>query len=538
MYRRPFFATALLGLALLLPALARADEQAPKSDKPAVLLRFASLDHLRGDFRYLAKVVGQAEKAKQLDGILKSQLGDEGLKGIDTKKPIGAYGWVGAFGIDSKAVLLVPIADKKAFLDLIANMLEKPDKGDDDVYTLNVDKVPAPVYFRFANDYAYITVRDKEVLEKDKLLAPAAVLPAGQIGTVSVILNVDEIPEDLKEKALGAIDNQLAGLKDKEMPGHTEAQKAFRDAAIDELGARIKSLLNHGGETTLRLDLDRKAGDVTLTASVAGKPGSPLAKTIRDLGQVKSWTASLLHPGSALKAELNVSLPEKLRALLGPALKDAEKQTLAKAKDDSERDVVKTLLEGVMPTLKAAELDTAVELSGPSDNGIYTLLGGIKIKDGAKMEKSFRTTAARYPGVVKLDAEKVDHVGIHRINPDKNLKAGARRAFGENPLYVAFRDEVMFIGAGDKGLGVLKEALTASPRTGKVMEVQMALARLAPLADNQTNADIARKVFSDPSKNNDRVRITLEGGKALTLRVSMGAKLLDYVNQVEKAKRQ
>ena len=159
MHRRPIFAAALLALTVMLPSLARAaDEQKPKSDKPAMLLRFASLDHLRGDFRYLAEVVGQAEKAKQLDGILKSQLGDKGLKGINNKKPIGAYGWVGAFGIDSKAVFLVPIADKKAFLDLISNTLDvKPDKGDDDVYTMNVEKIPAPVYFRFANDYVYIT---------------------------------------------------------------------------------------------------------------------------------------------------------------------------------------------------------------------------------------------------------------------------------------------------------------------------------------------------------------------------------------------
>lgn len=539
MPRRPIFAAALLGLVVLLPTLARAaEEQASKSDKPAVLLRFASLDHLRGDFRYLAEVVGQAEKAKQLDGIIKSKLGDKGLEGIDNKKPIGAYGWVGAFGIDSKVVLLVPIADKKAFLDLLSNTLDaQPDKGKDDVYTMNLDKVPAPVYFRFANDYAYITVRDKDVLDKDQLLAPSTVLPAGQVGTVSVTVNIDQIPDDLKLNALGAIENQLAGLKEKEMAGHTEAQKKFRDATIDELGAHLKSLFNNGGETTLRLDLDRKFGDLSLTVSVAGKPDSPLANSIRELGQVKSLTASLLHPKSALQLELNASLPEKLRSLLGPALKDAEKQALAKTKDDSERELLNIVLEGVMPTLKAAELDSAFDLQGPSEKGVYTLVGGIKIKDEAKMETSFRKTAARYPKLVKLDAEKANRVAIHRINPDKNLKPGARRAFGENPMYVAFRENVMLLGAGEKGLSALKEALTAAPTTGKVMELQMALARLAPLSDNETETAIARKVFAE-DKNSDRFRLTLEGGKALTLRLSVKAKLLDYVNQVEKAKKQ
>ncbi len=430
MHRRSIFSAALLAVMLALPALARAaDEQAPKSDKPAVILRFASLDHLRSDFRYLADVVGQAEKAKQLDELIKSKLGDKGLEGIDTKKPIGLYGWIGSFGIDSKAVLLLPIADQKAFLDLLSNTLDaKPEKGDDGVYTMNVDKVPAPIYFRFTDDYAYLTVRDKEVLDKDKLLAPSVVLPTGQIGTVALMLNIDKIPDDLKEKGLGVIENQLAGVKDKEMAGHTEAQKKFRDAAIDEIGARLKSLLNHGGETTLRLDLDRKLGDLTLTVSVAGKSGSPLASSIQDLGRVKSLTTSLLLPDSALKGELNVSLPENLRKLLGPALQDAQKQALTKAKDDSEREVLNTLLEAVMPTLKAAELDAAIDLQGPGEKGVYTLVGGVKIKDGANMEKSFRKTAARYPKLIKLDAEKGDGAAIHRIDPDKNLKAGARRA--------------------------------------------------------------------------------------------------------------
>lgn len=539
MPRRPIFATALLGLTLMLPILARAaDEQSPRSDKPAVLLRFASLDHLRGDFRYLANVVGEAEKAKQLDGIIQSKLGDKGLQGIDNKKPLGAYGWIGAFGIDSKVVLLVPIADQKAFLDLISDTLDvKPEKGKDDVYTMNLEKVPAPVYFRFANDYAYVTVRDKDVLDKNKLLAPAEVLPAGQVGTVSVTLNIDEIPDDLKSNALGVIENQLAGVKEQDMPGHTEAQKKFRNAAIDELGAQLKSLLNNGGETTLRLDLDRKAGDLSLTVSVAGKEGSSLARRIRDLGQVKSLTASLLHPNSALTGELNISLPEKLRALLGPALKDAEKQALTKAKDDSERDVLRTLLEGIMPTLKAAELDTALDLQGPSDKGVYTLVGGLKIKDGAHLEESFRKTAARYPKVITLDAEKVNQISIHRIKPDKNFKPSARQPLGENPVYVAFRDDVMLLGAGANGRSALKEALTASPTTGKVLELQMALARLASMGDNETVAETARKVFAE-SKDDDRVRITVEGGKALTLRLSMKAKLLDYVNQVGKAKKQ
>jgi hypothetical protein len=536
MSKPPIFA-ALFVLTALVPIRA-ADKETPKSDKPAVLLRLAALDHLRGNLRYLAEVVGETEKAKQLDELIKSKLGEKGLQGLDVTKPIGAYGWIGSFGIDSKAVILVPIADKKSFIDLLSDTLDaKPEKGDEDVYTMNVEKpLPVSIYFRFANGYAYITARDKEVLDKDKLLAPTAVLASGQVGAVSITVNLDEVPDGLKENALAVIENQLADLKDKEMAGHSEAQKKFSAAAVDELSAQIKSLFQHGSAATLRLDLDRKDGDLSLTATVAGKPGSPLADKIRALGRIQSHTAALVHPNSALKGELNVGLPQKLRELLGPALRDAEKQMLAKAKDEDHREVLNTVLKGIMPTLQAAELDTAIDLRGPNDKGLYTLVAGIKIKEGTKMERSFLKVAARFPKLVQLDAEKADQINIHRINPDKDFKSGTRRTLGNHPVYIAFQDDVLFLGAGEKGLSALKEALAAAPRTGKVMELQMALARLTPLFDDPTQAEVARQVFGD-SKDGDRLRLSVEGGDALTLRLFLKAKLIDYVNRVEKAKK-
>jgi len=540
MFKRPIFAV-LLGLTVILPASIRAaDEKASKSnDKPGVFLRFSALDHLRADFRYLGEVVGEGEKAKQLDELITSKLGEKGLESLDVKKPIGAYGWIGPFGIDSKAVILIPIAKEKAFVDLLSDTLDaKPEKGKDDVYTLNVDNLPFPIFFRFVNGYAYVTLRDKEVLDKDKLLTPEVVLPGAQIGTASFTVNIDEIPDDLKEKSLAVIENQLAGLKDKEMPTHSEAQKKFRDAAVDELSAQVKSLFKNGGTTTLRLDLDRKDGDVSLTMSMAAKSGSPLASKIRDLGQIKSWTAALLHPDSALRLELNAVLPEKLRQLLAPALQDAEKQVLAKAKNEDEREVIKPLVEGVMPTLKAAEVDTAIDLRGPGDNSLYTGVVGIKIKDGTKMERGFLKTAAKFPKRIDLDAEKADRVNIHRIKLGKeDLDRDTRRLFGDNPIYVAFRDDVLLVSFGEKGLDALKEALTATPRTGKVTELQLMLPRLVPLFNDPKQGDIARQVFGNDT-NSGRVRLSVEGGDSLTLRLALKAKLIDYLNRVDKAKKE
>lgn len=536
MQKRLLMRAALLGLVLVLPAAARAaDKPAAKPGKPALVLRLAALDQLKGDFRYLAELVGQGEKAGQLAKMIDSKIGPKGLDGLDPKKPLGFYAWVGAAGIDSQAVFLLPVADQKAFLGLLENLEIKGEKGEDGVYSADVEKVPFPVYFRFANDYVYITARDKEVLDKDRLLAPAAVLPAGQVGALSLTVNIDQIPDQLKDLALSNLENQLADAKDKEVPNDTEAQKKFRAVAVDEMGKAIKKLLNEGGELGLKLDLDRATGDLALTFSVEGKAGSSMASTIRELGQSKSVTAGLLRKDAAMNGELNVGLSEKLRAQLGPVLKEMEKKALARAEDKEQRDVIASLTEAVMPTLKAAELDAAFNLQGPGSDGLYTLVSGIKVRDGANLEKTFREQAVKDRKVVKLDVEEAGSVHIHRVTP-KKTDEGAKKAFGTNPMYIAFREDVMLLVAGARGLDALKEALATAPTTGKIMQLQAAVARLAPLGQDKDAPQIARKVFGE-DKESDRIRLTLEGGKALKLRLSMKAKMIEYANEVGKARK-
>ena len=68
----------------------------PKEDaSPSLIVNIRSIDSLMDDAKYIMTLAGQEELAKQLDGMLKSMVGKEGLKGIDTKRPLGFYGTVG-----------------------------------------------------------------------------------------------------------------------------------------------------------------------------------------------------------------------------------------------------------------------------------------------------------------------------------------------------------------------------------------------------------------------------------------------------------
>src|SRR5438552_1596098 len=111
---------ALLLLLALAPAWAGAQEAAPAG--PAVVLRIAPLDELIGDAKYLVKQTQREEIYKQVEGILKSMTDGRNLEGVDTTKPIGLYATPSAKLEQSEVVVLLPVADEKAFLAFLKEL--------------------------------------------------------------------------------------------------------------------------------------------------------------------------------------------------------------------------------------------------------------------------------------------------------------------------------------------------------------------------------------------------------------------------------
>ena len=105
---RLFALLAVLSLAAV-PSPARSAE-AKKAAKPAAVGQFQSIDEIMADIKYLAALAGHEEEAEHFDGIIKSQIGEKGLQGIDTKKPWGFYNMV----VGTPGTVLVPISDEKA----------------------------------------------------------------------------------------------------------------------------------------------------------------------------------------------------------------------------------------------------------------------------------------------------------------------------------------------------------------------------------------------------------------------------------------
>jgi hypothetical protein len=518
---------ALVGLAVL-PGVARSEG----ADKPTVVLRLASIDSLTADVLYLAELVGQGEKVKEGVKAIEPHRTGDSLKGVDTKKPLGIYGTVGPKGVqdDSVLVLLLPVTDEDALVTFVGELRGgKPTKDADGTYSVPLGAFPAfsTVYARFTGGYCCIS-NVKEALDKDRLLPPAEVLPAGKVGLISATVQIDKIPKAMKDAVLSQLDVHLANARDKGRPEDLENRKLV----LDELSAQVRSLLRDGTAIDLKVDVDRTTGELGLSLSLAGKSGSELAANISDLGTSKSIAATLIGRDSASAVQLHLALPSKFKSKLSGALDDLEKKLLDKAPDDTAREIGEIFAKAFLPTLKAAVLDAGLDLRGPGAGGKYTLVLGSRVVDGENIDKAIHKAIEKVPGglagIVQLDADKAGSVAIHKINVPL-MPREVSDVFGNSPVYIAVRGDALLMTFGDKGLEAIKELVAASAKPGAIVAATSSIGRLVPLLEktNKDLGEVARKTLGTGTEN-DKVRLVVQGGEALQIKITAKAQLIKF----------
>jgi hypothetical protein len=539
MLKRLLPSFAFFGL-LALPLVARSAPETKADTKPAapsVVLRVQSIDELIANFKYLAHIVGRDEDAKKAEDWLMAQTGPKGLEGIDTKRPLGGYAIVKEDLASSTVVVLIPISDEKAFLELLEKQATDKkitlEKGKDGVYNIDINGLPTTIYFRFAHKHAYVTFANAEAIAKDVILTPAQVLPAGKEKdtVLSLTLHIDQLPEETRKYAVSQVKARLGDLKE-EMGGESKAQHELKVAVVDELVKQVVSVIEDGGALALRLNLDRKANDLSLELALGAKEDSKLGGTIHKLGKAKSSTAGLISPDSVMNLQVNMTVPEHIRKLMGPAIDEAVTQGLSEEKDAKKKALIEKAIQAILPTVKAGVLDMAVDFRGPGKDQKYTLVSGLKVADGANAEKILREVVKDLPenehAKVTLDVAKEGAIAIHQVEM-KDVEEDFKKTFGSTSAYVAVRSDVVFVTIGEDALPALKAALKTQAKVGKPAQFEISAARLAEMAGKEQPeaAKAAAKAFGD-SKQGDKIRFGLEASKELKVRISMDTQVLKF----------
>jgi len=526
-------ALALLGLVLARPLPTRAGEK--EATPPVLVARVHSIERVFENARLIARLAGKEEIGRQLEGVIKAKVGPKGLEGIDHKRPLGLYAKIGDDLNDVAAVVMIPISDEKAFLDLLENLNFPAKKGTDGAYAIEPNgPLPVALYFRFAHKYAYFTAINVESINRALLVPPAIIFPARHNAMASLSIRLDMLPKVAKQIALQQVDDAIAREKEKTPTGMTEKQRQMRDKLSDAVGAKIGAVLREGHLLNAQIDIDHATKQLKAEVSLTAKAGSRLAADFEDIGKSASLFGAWVRGENAASFLVHLALPKELRQFIGAALEDGIKQGLAKEQDQGKREQVMHLMKALEPTLKAGELDAALVVRGPYQDKTYTLITGFRLKDGLKVAKVIRGLLKDLPPtereLIKINAETVGDVKVHRIDAQGKYDAQAREIWGDQPIYVAFRPNAVIAVIGHNGLAAIKDALAAEPKASAPIRFQIAVARLAPtFAKTQAQRQALRKAFG-PGDAGD-LRIAVHGGDGLRLSLTADLSVLQFMAQ-------
>lgn len=517
-----------------LPALAVSQE--PKA--PAVVARFSTVDDLMDQFEYLAKLTGKEEEAKQAIGFFKAARGAKGLDGLDTKRPIAFYASQPE-GLSIPFYVMIPIADEKTFIEdgLGKRLRLELKKENDEVKFFEIPSVPLRFFVKFANGYAYVTALETGNLDDKKLPDPKT-LVGDRTAMVDVSVRLDVIPEQLKMFVLGQTETLLAMAKKQEHPGATKSLKALQAQAIDTFAGALKSFLLETKEISFKLKVDPKGDEVGVEWNLTPVEGSQLAKDLGELQAPKATLGAVGTKDTSLRYSAYYSLPGSLRKAVAAVI-DESFDDLPKMVPVEYQEFAKNALHSIAPTLKGGEWDGVIVAYGPDKDGHIGMLFGHRLYKGTGLDETLRVLVKNLPEgfneFVELDAAKVGKTGIHKINLSNFVPAEFQKYFGrDGHLWLAIAEDRGLIYLGADGKERLKEALEAPMAGTKLFEMTMSVGRLSPLSfpdKEEAVRAVAETIFGKEFKN-DRISMTLEGGKSLRVKVRIPGKVLSFFGAI------
>ncbi|MCI0705136.1 MAG: hypothetical protein L0241_29095 [Planctomycetia bacterium] len=503
----------------------------PKVAEPTIEVRLRSVNDLLDKAEFVAELAGKEESVKQVRELIKVlSMDGKGIDGIDPKRPIGAYATLDKDIATSPVVVMVPIADEETFLtQLNARYGFTVEKGKDGTHKVVTDKPGIEeLHLRFANGYVYIARAVKDIDPKG-LIQPKAYFAKDDGSVASVLVRIDQIPDDLKKFALGYIELALNEERKKNAENETAAEKQLKGLVLDAVLAGFKGLTNDGKELSVRVFADPKTDELSAEVTLTAKNGSATAKNFSALGSKTSLPAGIVAvTNPAARANVKIAVTDGMRkeyvAAIDALLADVKKNAPAGAED-----WFKQLADAIEPSLKAGELDAAASLIGPDAKGRYQLIAALGVKDGKKIEKFVKDLAPFIgeAGEFTFDIEKIGDFALHRIDL-RNTPDEFEKAFGTKSIWLGVSDKHLVLSIEPDG-ATIKKGLKAKAVPVAVMSGEVSLAKLLPLIQPDLKPDELKALIKDafgdgPTTGKDTIGFSVEGGDKLTVKFKVKGK--------------
>jgi hypothetical protein len=504
--------------------------------QPTLTVRLAPLDKLLDDIRYSATLISRfapteqeaKEFASGVDRGLEKALGPDWRKAVDTTKPLLGFATLDAKLPESTGGVLIPVKDEAAFRNLLVTMFgNKLGEPKDGVWRFELpgqrdaEGLAINGFVRFANGYAYLTIRNEAAISAAKAPTPEQIVAGDPTAGFSARLNLDRLPGEFRQRTLGSVQQfkaMVGGAQAAGVPWSIGLAGLALYGPILEIYPLAESAVRDGRELTVDLRFDRKHLNLGMDLTLTAQPGSELEKLTRAVRRSTSLFPQFFGPETAARALIRTSIPEDMRKLIIPQIE----MGFGRLPDEVPvwGKFTAKIGEAVLPTLKEGELDLALGLRGPYDGASYGLFGGFRLKDAAAVEKAFRTAVRELPKDARdmfvLDAGSIGETKFHTVKLPP-LPEPAKSLFGDNGLLVAFRKDAVVLAFGKSAMVSLHEGLDVKPQPTPRTLMEVSGKRLVPLV-TKIDADAGKKFQAFLGGELDRIPIleaSVGGGAAL-----------------------
>ena len=539
-----------------------------------IVVTAKSVKDLAGDLEYLIKVVAPADDPGiqgAVDGLKQFQAG-ELVKGLDQARGFGlAVSLPKDFpqGGSPSVVAAVPVSDYGQFLDSLKNVgLAVDDQPGVPGFSHKIsgpDNNPT-LFALNAKGYALLSLIP-DGSDQIKEMDPSTWAPKGRpSAALSARVRVSDVPQALKDQFAEQMDGQMRQQGDRN-PGEKDAEYRARMATQNLMAGAIKGIVQDGDIVEMDIDLDRKAGEMSVNLSLTGKPGSDMAK---NLAAFKGRQSRFREMGrdAPLGAWISVPMAKDLRDAFSEGFESLRKADLPEIATEDQKKLFNRFVDLAKSELSAPELDYGLAVRQSAAAGgktpHYVIVGGMKVKDGRAFDRLLRDGLAQIKmekgRKLTLDVAKAaDGSPIHQMTKpyDKDDKndANVSRLFGEASLSFAFREDAILFAFGEDGVKSLRTVIeglsSPAPAGHGPVEPVAVMARVSGLGDLGENGDERKKfkeaatqVFQGEDAKRDRASLVLGGeGDGIRLRLAVDVPALKFLatvgheTQVEKVKK-
>jgi hypothetical protein len=481
---------------LLAAAPWSAAQDATAGAEPMATISFSGYDALMADLDMIGKLGGNPKLAKSLEGILKARTQDQGLAGLDPKRPWGVA-LVPNQATVADGFAFLPVTDlDKLILVLRALGLSAEDAGN------GVTKIEAPngapVFVKKKGDWAIVAINPAGL---DAAPADPTILLGGteKKYDLAVQLLLKNVPSAFKQMAVGQLSLGMErGMQ--RQPNESDEDYALRSKVTKQAVEQITAMIDDLDRIVVGISIDSEAKNAYVDFEATAKPGSKTAEQFALVKNAKTNFAGFTPPEAmatanwvgtlsktdAARAKANIgSLRVKIAKELGnQGLSDAE---VAKAKQ-----LVDSLVDVILETVEAGQVDGGLAML--SEPNAATFVAGAAVADGAKLDKVLRdlaqTAVAESPDLaqaIKLDAATHEGIKLHTLSipvPPGDNRDRIVEMVGENlDVVVGTGPKSVYLGAGRDAMAKLKTAIDQSKAdAGKEvspMRISVALPALA-----------------------------------------------------------